>query len=169
MRKLAQSIICSALLFTVIFWIAKPSDLRLVVVLISLLATLAWLLFGIWEYRLGWFHLRAGRTLEAIVAFDQIIERDSNSAGSYFGRAQAKWRLEQYASAWHDCNRTLAIYPALAEAYEFRAKARLFLEQDVEGAISDLQECLKRCCRDEVELFQRATILLSELKGNATS
>jgi tetratricopeptide (TPR) repeat protein len=88
------------------------------------------------------FAAQQGDFLFAIKAFNQLIERNSDSAADYNNRGLVYFQCGQMASALADYNRAIRLSPELANVYNNRANYYAALG-DLTSAIEDYEHALR--------------------------
>lgn len=80
--------------------------------------------------------------MEAIVAFNQAIEKDSQSFQAYYMRGNIKQKFADIHGAMKDYNNAIDANDAFAEAYFERGNLKYIL-QDYYGAINDYSKAIE--------------------------
>jgi tetratricopeptide (TPR) repeat protein len=93
-------------------------------------------------YNHGVFEVSRKNFRQAVLFFDQALERDSGFLQAYENRGVAKYYLEEYGQALDDFNKALKINPEDYNTYGRRGWSKYHLN-DLPGAISDFTKALE--------------------------
>ena len=96
---------------------------------------------NVW-FTIGHLHRIAGRTGQALSAYDRVIQLNPDNVTAYSNRGTVKSDLGQYEAAIADLNRALLIQPNDAKAYNNRGTTKLALGQ-YKAAITDFDEAIR--------------------------
>lgn len=91
----------------------------------------------------------------AIVALNEALRREPDHAHALRLRSQARLETNELDGAMQDANRAVELASDVAEGYLFRAKVRIWKDQDFTGAISDYDKAAKMAPKDWVILNNR--------------
>jgi len=104
---------------------------------------------------MGRYALSYDDNVAAISYFNRAINARPTHAKAHYYRAYAKFILEDYVGAEHDCTTSISLNPFLVEVYQLRGLCRIHTE-NFAGAISDYGRVLHELPNDEAALFNRA-------------
>jgi tetratricopeptide (TPR) repeat protein len=102
----------------------------------------------------GFFCLNAGLLPEAVDYFTRAAALPGAPAEAYLNRATAYYALKRYAEAAADCDKAVAIRPAVFGVYGLRAQVRLRLNRQKE-ALEDYAAAIAQRASSE-DYLQRA-------------